>query len=55
LPKLPGLLLHALVFVLIVGFIMKRLRKSRYETADQQDDQNTRRYQDGRFIFDGTI
>jgi hypothetical protein len=51
LPKLPGLLLHALVFVLI----MKSLRKSNYETADDQDDQNTKRYQDGRFIFDGTI
>ena len=67
LPTFPGLLLHALVFVIIAGFLMKRLRKSGYtkecangkcysfETADDQDDQNTRRYQDDRFIFDRTI
>jgi hypothetical protein len=67
LPTFPGLLLHALVFILVVGFLMKHIRKSGYtkecadgkcykfETADDQDDQNTRRYQDDRFIFDGSI
>jgi hypothetical protein len=48
LATVPGLLLHALVFVLIVGFFMRRV--SGYATADQADDQANERLQKNRFL-----
>lgn len=49
----PGLVLHALVFVLVVGFFMRRA--SRYvvpgfPTADETDDANNKKYQGNRFV-----
>jgi hypothetical protein len=48
LASVPGLLLHALVFVLIVGFFMRRV--SGYSTMDQVDDQANERLQKNRFL-----
>lgn len=48
LATVPGLLLHALVFVLIVGFFMRRA--SGYATADQANDQANERLQKNRFL-----
>jgi len=57
----PGLLLHALVFVLVVGFLMRRLSKFtkecvsgncyEFRTRDDGDDESNERYQRDRFVF----
>jgi len=44
----PGLLFHALVFVLLVGFFMRRV--SRYATADQANDKGYIHYQERQFV-----
>ena len=44
----PGLLFHALVFVLLVGFLMRRV--SRYATADQANAKGYIHYQKRQFI-----
>ena len=65
LASVPGLLLHGIVFVLLLAFLRALFlpRKSKYltegglrfETRDDQDDQNTKHYQEDRFVFDGGI
>ena len=44
----PGLLFHALVFVLLVGFFMRRV--SRYATADQANAKGYIHYQERQFV-----
>ena len=53
LPSIAGLCLHAVVF-LILSWLLSRVL-STYETRNDQDDQNTKNYQDNRFIFNGDI
>jgi hypothetical protein len=53
LPSIAGLCLHAFVF-LIISWLLTRVL-STYETRDDQDDQNTKRYQEDQFIFNGNI
>ena len=55
LPSIAGLCLHAhaLVF-LILSWLLTRV-VSTYETRDDQDDQNTKKYQDDQFIFNRRI
>ena len=53
LPSIAGLFLHALVF-LILSWLLGRV-VSRYETRDEQDDQNTKHFQQDRFLFNGKI
>ena len=52
-PSIAGLCLHALVF-LILSWLLTRV-VSTYETRDDQDDQNTKKYQDDQFIFNRRI
>jgi hypothetical protein len=62
---IPGLLLHGVVFVLLLAFLRALMlpRASKYlseggvqfETRDDQDDQNTKHFQEDRFVFDGSI
>ena len=55
-----GLLLHAVIFVLIVGFLMTQLRSSSYLTAedgtvfatrDDADDADNKHYQENRIVY----
>ena len=52
-PSIAGLCIHAIVF-LILSWLLSRF-VSTYETRDDQDDQNTKHYQEDRFIFRGKI
>jgi hypothetical protein len=52
-PSIAGLFLHALVF-LILSWLLTRVI-STYETRDNQDDQNTKRFQEDRFLFNKKI
>ena len=52
-PSIAGLCLHALVF-LILSWLLSRVL-STYETRDDQDDQNTKHFQEDRFLFNGKI
>ena len=52
-PSIAGLCLHALVF-LFLSWILVRV-VSTYETRDNQDDQNTKHFQEDRFLFNGKI
>ena len=52
-PSIAGLSLHAIVF-LILSWLLSRVL-STYETRDNQDDQNTKRFQEDRFLFNGQI
>ena len=55
LPSIAGLCLHALALVfLILSWLLTRV-VSTYETRDDQDDQNTKKYQDDQFIFNRRI
>jgi preprotein translocase subunit SecG len=47
----PGLFLHAIIFVLIVGFLMTQLRTSSFETRDDADDNNNKRFQENRIVY----
>jgi hypothetical protein len=55
----PGLLFHALIFVLVVGFLMTQLRKSNYmteggitfETRDDADDAENKHFQENRIVY----
>lgn len=47
LASIPGLLLHAFVFIAVVSFLMTRA--SGFATADQSNDQDYVRYQRNRF------
>ena len=53
LPSIAGLCLHALVF-LILSWLLYRVI-STYETRDDQDDQNNKKYQEDQFIFNRRI
>jgi len=54
-----GLLLHALVFVIVVGFLMTQLRTSNYiveqgyyfETRDDADDDENKHFQENRIVY----
>ena len=59
-PTVPGLLLHGLVFVVVMAVLGVLFgRKSGYlteggmkfMTRDDQDDQNTKHYQEDRFVY----
>ena len=59
LATVPGLLLHGIVFVIIMSIFMMIFGRSsgylmeggmKFETRDDQDDQNTTHYQQSRFI-----
>ena len=58
-----GLLLHAIIFVLIVGFLMTQLRSSSYlteggmtfETRDDVDDANNKHFQEDRIVYAVTV
>jgi hypothetical protein len=63
-PTVPGLLLHGLVFVIVMILISKLFgRRSGYlsagglkfETRDDQDDQNNTHFQEDRFVYDVTV
>jgi len=63
-PTVPGLLLHGLVFVILMAVLGALFgRRSGYLTAggltfdtrDDQDDQNTKHFQEDRFVFDKMI
>jgi len=55
----PGLLLHALIFVIVIGFIMTQLGKSTYmteggmtfETRDDADDAENKHFQENRIVY----
>ena len=62
-PTIPGLLFHGLVFVILMvllgalfgkrsGYLTAGLT---FETRDDQDDQNTKHFQEDRFVYDSTI
>ena len=63
-PTIPGLLLHGLVFVILM-VVLGALFGQRsgyltaggitFETRDDQDDQNTKHFQEDRFVFDKLI
>jgi hypothetical protein len=53
LPSIAGLCLHALVFLFLSWFLFRFV--STYETRDVQDDQNTMRFQEDQFLFNGKI
>ena len=59
-PTIPGLLLHGLVFVILMAVLGALFgRRSGYltagsmkfETRDDQDDQNTKHFQEDRFVY----
>jgi len=63
-PTIPGLLLHGLVFVILMAVLSVLFgRRSgyltagglRFETRDDQDDQNTKHFQEDRFVYDMKI
>jgi hypothetical protein len=63
-PTIPGLLLHGLVFVIVMAILSVLFgRRSgyltagglRFETRDDQDDQNTKHFQEDRFVFDRSV
>lgn len=59
----PGLLLHALVFVIVVGFLMTQLKTSNYiteggftfETRDDADDAENAHFQENRLVYAVTV
>jgi len=63
-PTIPGLLLHGLVFVILMAVLSALFGKRSgylsaggltFETRDDQDDQNTKHFQEDRFVFDKMI
>ena len=63
-PTIPGLLLHGLVFVILMVLLGSLFGKRSgylsaggltFETRDDQDDQNTKHFQEDRFVFDKMI
>jgi hypothetical protein len=63
--SIPGLLLHGVVFVLLLALLRSLFFSKtsgylteggmRFETRDDQDDQNTKHFQEDRFVFDKMI
>lgn len=55
----PGLLLHALVFIIVVGCLMTMFRTSNYiteggmtfETRDDTDDAENKHFQENRIVY----
>jgi hypothetical protein len=63
-PTLPGLLLHGLVFVILMAILGALFGKRSgyltaggltFETRDDQDDQNTKHFQEDRFVYESNI
>jgi hypothetical protein len=63
-PTIPGLLLHGLVFVILMAVLGALFGKRsgylsagglKFETRDDQDDQNNKHFQEDRFVFDKMI
>jgi hypothetical protein len=63
-PTIPGLLLHGLVFVIVMAVLSVLFGKRSgylraggltFETRDDQDDQNTKHFQEDRFVYSGTF
>jgi hypothetical protein len=63
-PTIPGLLLHGLVFVILMAVLGALFGKRsgylsagglKFETRDDQDDQNTKHFQEDLFVFDKMI
>jgi hypothetical protein len=54
-PSIAGLCLHALVFLILSWLLTRVVSAYTYETRDDQDDQNTKKYQEDRFIFNRRI
>ena len=59
-PTVPGLLLHGLVFVIVMVLLGALFGKRsgyltagglKFETRDDQDDQNTKHFQQDRFVY----
>jgi hypothetical protein len=54
-----GLLLHALIFVIVVGFLMNLFRTSNYmteggmifETSEDADDAENKHFQENRIVY----
>ena len=42
-----------LIVILVILWLLRR--QSGFETRDDQDDQNTARFQENRVVFDGSI
>jgi hypothetical protein len=63
-PTIPGLFLHGLVFVILMAALSALFGKRsgylsagglKFETRDDQDDQNTKHFQEDRIVFDKMI
>jgi len=63
-PTIPGLLLHGLVYIILMAVLSVLFGRSsgyltagglRFETRDDQDDQNTKHFQEDQFVFDKMI
>jgi hypothetical protein len=63
-PTIPGLLLHGLVFVILMAVLSALFGKRsgylsagglKFETRDDQDDQNNKHFQEDQFVFDKMI
>jgi len=64
---LAGLFLHAVLFVVVVGFLMRQLKSSNYisenfygmkygfETRDDADDASNKHYQQDRMVYAVTV
>ena len=50
-----GLALHGVLFVLIVGFLMRKLGRSSFDTRDQADDANNKHFQQNRIVYAVTV
>ncbi len=59
-PTIQGLLLHGLVFVIVMAVLSALFGRSsgyltagglKFETRDDQDDENTKHYQQDRFVY----
>ena len=54
-----GLALHGILFVLVVGFLMRKLKRSNYhagsdmsfKTRDSVDDANNKHFQQNRIVY----
>jgi len=64
-PTIPGLFLHGLVFVILMVVLGALFGKRSgyltaanglmFDTRDDQDDQNTKHFQEDRFVYDKMI
>jgi hypothetical protein len=49
--SMAGLALHAILFVLIVGFLMRRISYQTFESRDQADDATNKHFQQNRIVY----